>query len=86
MVLVERDLTAMGHSRKLEARYKGPYVVKTVLDNDRYELEDLPGVRRSNRLRTTVYAADRMKQWCQLVDVGDEDDEVDGELTDSEDV
>lgn len=36
MVLVERDLTAMGHSRKLKSRFKGPFMVIKILDNDRY--------------------------------------------------
>lgn len=69
MVLVERDLTAMGHSRKLEPRFKGPYVVKKVLGNERYELEEIHERQGRGRVRTTVYAADRIKRWCQLEDL-----------------
>ena len=69
MVLAERDLTAMRQSRNLEAIFKGPFVVKTVLGNDRYELEDLPGGRHGHRMRTTVYAADRLKRWCKLMEL-----------------
>lgn len=84
MVLVERDLTAMGHSRKLEAKFKGPYLVKAVLGNERYELEDIPGLHGSSRARTTVYAADRIKRWCQLEDLEGYDEATFDETTGSE--
>lgn len=69
MVLVERDLTAMGHSRKLESRFKGPFVVMKILDNDRYELQEVPGTKGSRRMAITVYSVDRIKRWCQLADI-----------------
>uniref|UniRef100_A0AAG5DQZ0 RNA-directed DNA polymerase n=1 Tax=Anopheles atroparvus TaxID=41427 RepID=A0AAG5DQZ0_ANOAO len=87
MVLVERDLTAMGHSRKLESRFKGPYEVKKVLGNERYELEEIHERQGRGRVRTTVYAADRIKRWCQLEDlegcdeaIGNEDSEMSAKL------
>ena len=73
MVLVERDLTAMGHSRKLESRFKGPFMVKKILENDRYELQEVPGTRAARRMSTTVYSVDRIKRWCQLADLDGSD-------------
>ena len=76
-VLVENDLTALGSSKKLMPRYKGPYMVTAVLGNDRYEIQDVPGAPRKQRAAKTVFAADRMKRWCQLNELefnGDEDE------------
>lgn len=42
LVLVERVAPATGDSRKLEPKYRGPYVVKKVLDCDRYVIADIP--------------------------------------------
>ncbi|CAK9814127.1 Pro-Pol polyprotein [Anthophora plagiata] len=58
-----------GGSRKLLPKYKGPFRIRTILPNDRYEVEDLrEGVKR---LRTVV-AADRIKPW--IVIQGDDHD------------
>lgn len=73
MVLVERDILATGESRKLEPRYKGPYAVATVLPNDRYIIEDIPGAQRTQRPLRTVYAADRMKRWISYQELEDEE-------------
>ncbi|CAK9796589.1 Transposon Ty3-I Gag-Pol polyprotein [Anthophora quadrimaculata] len=54
---------ATGGNRKLLPKYKGPFRIRTVLSNDRYEVEDLrEGVKR---LRTVV-AADRIKPWITI--------------------
>jgi transposase InsO family protein len=76
MVLVENDLTATGGSRKLMPRFKGPYMVTRVLGNDRYEIQDVPGAPRKQMAAKTVFAADRMKRWCKLVELEFEMDQV----------
>lgn len=54
---------ATGSSRKLHPKFKGPFRVRKVLINDRYEVEDLrEGFRRSR----TVAAADRIKPWITM--------------------
>jgi len=54
---------ATGSSKKLHPKFKGPFRVRKVLINDRYEVEDLrEGCRRSR----TVAAADRMKPWITI--------------------
>lgn len=66
MVVVERESVATGESRKLDAKYKGPYIVAKVLGNDRYIIQDIPGVQRTQKPLKTVYASDKMKPWCLL--------------------
>lgn len=72
LVLVRREAAATGQSRKLTAKYKGPYLVAKVYEHDRYLLTDVPGAARTQRPFHQVYAADRIKRWCQLMD-GDDD-------------
>lgn len=54
---------AIGSSRKLHPKFKGPFRVRKVLINDRYEVEDL---REGFRCGRTVAAADRMKPWITM--------------------
>jgi hypothetical protein len=65
LVLVLREAIACGQSRKLAPKYKGPYLVKKVLANDRYLIVDIPGAERTQRSFQSVFAADRMKPWCR---------------------
>nr|XP_029728007.1 uncharacterized protein K02A2.6-like [Aedes albopictus] len=66
MVLVEKDAVVVGGSRKLEPKFKGPYIVAEVLGHDRYRIRDIPGAQRKTTSLDTVYAADRMKRWCEM--------------------
>lgn len=50
-------------SKKLHPKFKGPFRVRTVLFNDRYEVEDL---REGSRRGRTVAAADNMKPWITV--------------------
>lgn len=52
--------SATGSSRKLHPKFKGPFRIRKVLINDRYEVEDL---REGSRRSRTVVAADRIKRW-----------------------
>jgi len=49
LVVVENEPVSTGESRKLEPRYRGPYVVVKALGNDRYVIEDIPGVHITAR-------------------------------------
>ncbi|XP_037728100.1 uncharacterized protein LOC119559042 isoform X4 [Drosophila subpulchrella] len=49
LVVVENEPAATGESRKLEPRYLGPYIVVKVLGNDRYVIEDIPGIQITSR-------------------------------------
>lgn len=76
LVLVENQPPATGESRKLEPRYRGPYVVKRVLDCDRYLVADLKDIQRNQRYFESVFASDKMKPWCALGPTADEADEL----------
>lgn len=69
-MLVAKDQYIPGGSRKLEPRFKGPFIVTEVLPYDRYRIETVPGFDARRRF-TTVYSADRMKRWCDVADLGD---------------
>lgn len=75
LVLVENVAPATGESRKLEPKYRGPYVVKRVLDCDRYVVADLPDIQRTQRPFESVFASEKMKPWCTLGPEVDDDDE-----------
>ncbi|KAJ8958076.1 hypothetical protein NQ314_006461 [Rhamnusium bicolor] len=65
-----------GRSRKLLPKYDGPFIVKKVLQHDRYYIEDLPGAQRAPRPYKGVYAVDRMKAYnAEALD--DESDDSD---------
>lgn len=55
-----------GSSKKLLPRYKGPFRVVKVLQNDRYEVEDLREGRRRRKVRV-VMAADKMEPWITVM-------------------
>lgn len=56
---------ASGTSRKLNAKYKGPFRITKVLMNDRYEVEDL---REGSRRVKTVMSPDHLKRWITMQD------------------
>lgn len=52
--------TAAGINKKLIPKYKGPYVIKKVLDHDRYVVADVDGFQLTQRPYTGVLAPDQM--------------------------
>ncbi|KAM8701446.1 hypothetical protein ACLKA7_001029 [Drosophila subpalustris] len=67
LVVVENEPAATGESRKLEPLYRGPYQVTKTLGNDRYVIEDIPGMQITTRKYCSVYSSDKMKPWCSGV-------------------
>lgn len=57
-----------GQSRKLLPVFKGPFQVRKVLGNDRYEVADVKGSERSMKKYTGVSAAESMKPWIRIDD------------------
>ena len=43
-----KNIPSAGGSIKLEPKFKGPYRVKKILDNNRYVIEDVPGFQVSS--------------------------------------
>jgi transposase InsO family protein len=79
-VLVRRVIpTNDGRSRKLLQKYSGPYLIKKVLDWDRFVISDLQGTTRSQRPYDGVVSLDKLKPYNMVpesdVDTSSESDE-----------
>ncbi|XP_073814330.1 uncharacterized protein [Musca autumnalis] len=80
LVLIQNEPPATGESRKLEPKYKGPYIIARVLGNDRYLIEDIPGINITNRKFCSVFSSDKMKKWCECspeLDISSDDEAED---------
>lgn len=62
---MENEPAAKDELRKLEPNYREPYVVRKVLSNDSYLLEDIPGSQITNKKFGSVYGSDKMKACCR---------------------
>lgn len=76
LVLIQKNLYAEGgKSKKLLQKFSGPMVIKRVLPNDRYYVEDPPGMLRSKTRRyKNVISIDRMKDWVPPGALSDDTD------------
>ncbi|XP_011883963.1 PREDICTED: uncharacterized protein LOC105571101 [Vollenhovia emeryi] len=54
---------AAGINKKLIPKYKGPYMIKKVLDHDRYVVVDVEGFQLTQRPYTGVLAPDQMRPY-----------------------
>lgn len=54
-VMVKNVITTPGVNQKLTPKYKGPYVIESVLDCDRYVVKDVEGFQLTQRLFTGVF-------------------------------
>lgn len=79
-MLVENVVSATGESRKLEPKYRGPYIIKKVLENDRYLVADLKDIQRNQRPYESVFASDKIKRWCTLGPEVNDDESDEEEL------
>lgn len=51
-----------GVNKKLVPKFKGPYTVKKVLDNDRYVVTDIEGNQITQRPFEVVVSPDQMRR------------------------
>lgn len=75
LVRAAKSSVNTGISKKLEPRYKGPYVVTKVLDNDRYLVEDMPGAKRARVAYKGICPSDKLKAYKTNVSSGSSDDD-----------
>lgn len=59
------DVT-LGHNKKLIPKFRGPYVVRKVLDHGRYVVGDNKSFQITRRPFGSVVGPDRMKMWIQI--------------------
>lgn len=76
LVVIENEPSSTGESKKLEPKYRGPYIVRKALGKDRYLLEDIPGHQVTSKKFCSVYASDKMKPWCSNSPELESDDEI----------
>lgn len=63
LVVVRRNASSTGTSRKLIPKYAGPYMIVAKLPNDRYYIEDVPETQRSQKFYKNIVAVDAMKKY-----------------------
>lgn len=68
VVMRNVDVT-IGTNKKLIPKYRGPYVIHKVLDNDRYVIRDVPGCQITQRPYDNIIEAARIKKWKDKEDV-----------------
>lgn len=54
-----------GANKKLIPSFKGPYVVKEVLDHDRYIVTDIEGFQLTQMPYTGTVGPDQIKHWVR---------------------
>ena len=63
-MIVNNDFSA-GTNKKLIPKYRGPYIIKAILDNDRYVVGDIEGFQVTQIPFEGVMAPSRMKPWMK---------------------
>ena len=62
-VMIRNIDTTAGANKKLIPKFKGPYVVKKVLDFDRYVVADIEGFQLTQIPYTGTISVDHMRLW-----------------------
>lgn len=71
IVVIENIAPSTGESRKLEHPFRGPYVVKKILDKDRYDvIADIEGMPHKQKPLSTIMTSEKMTEtiWTAKID------------------
>lgn len=61
LVMIPNHNPEKGKSKKLAPKFRGPFKITAILDNDRYEVTSIEG--HSRKEYKNVYPADQLKRW-----------------------
>lgn len=64
-VMIRNVDTSVGSNKKLIPKYKGPYIVKQVLDSDRYVIADVEGFQVTQMPNNNIIAADAIRPYIR---------------------
>lgn len=64
VMITNTDVT-VGCNKKLIPKFRGPYIIKKVLDQDRYVVSDIEGFQVTRRPYEGIIGPDRMKRWVK---------------------
>lgn len=81
LIRIERTITDkehIGKSKKLIAKFHGPYRILKILPNDRFLVEDTPLTRKGNKRYENVVALDKVHPWLNFNDYSSDGSESDG--------
>ncbi|KAK9753505.1 hypothetical protein QE152_g2056 [Popillia japonica] len=85
LVMIKRKAPSTGESRKLQEKYKEPYVIVEQLLQDRYPIKDMPETQRNQKFYRGVAAVDALKPFpMQNPDESDETNDDDYEDSENE--
>ncbi|KAI5635566.1 aspartyl protease domain-containing protein [Phthorimaea operculella] len=87
LVCLEREIGSNdGKSRKLVAKYQGPYRIAKILSRDRFVIEDTPITRKRNHQPyKAIVAVDKLRPWLNLTTDLNSSSEEEDELLDKSD-
>jgi len=63
LVLINNYDVTPGINKKLIPKFKGPYIIKKKLPNDRFVVTDIPGFQQNQRLYEGVISISNMRMW-----------------------
>ena len=69
-------------NHKLSSKFKGPYVIKQILPNDRYLVTDIEGFQVSSLPYSSICSPGNMRKWLSSIP-SSTDDDVDEDISQS---
>lgn len=87
LIRIERtviDKDHLGKSKKLVAKFQGPYRIMKVLPNDRFLVEDTPLTRKGKKRYENIVALDKISPWLNFNDYSTEASDNDNECSDKD--